>query len=47
MAIKSDLPDGSETDMVLNSLKFCPVSNAADFRYRTRQRTKPTSMIST
>jgi catalase len=32
MAIKFHLPDGSETDMVLNSLKFFPVSNSADFR---------------
>jgi catalase len=32
MAIKFHLPDGSETDMVLNSLKFFPVSNGADFR---------------
>jgi len=32
MAIKFHLPDGSDTDMVLNSLKFFPVSNAADFR---------------
>ena len=32
MAIKFYLPDGSETDMVLNSLKFFPVSNSADFR---------------
>jgi len=32
MAIKFHLPDGSETDMVLNSIKFFPVSNSADFR---------------
>lgn len=32
MAIKFHLPGGSDTDMVLNSLKFFPVSNAADFR---------------
>ena len=32
MAIKFHLPNGSETDMVINSLKFFPVSNAADFR---------------
>jgi len=32
MAIKFHLPDGSDTDMVLNSLKFFPVSDAADFR---------------
>jgi catalase len=32
MAIKYHLPDGSETDMVINSLKFFPVSNGADFR---------------
>ena len=32
MAIKFHLPDGSDTDMVLNSLKFFPVANAADFR---------------
>jgi catalase len=32
MAIKFQLPDGSETDMVLNSIKFFPVSNGADFR---------------
>lgn len=30
MAIKFHLPDGSETDMVTNSLKFFPVSTAAD-----------------
>jgi len=32
MAIKYHLPDGSDTDMVINSLKFFPVSNGADFR---------------
>ncbi len=32
MAIKYHLPDGSETDMVLVSLKFFPVSNGPDFR---------------
>jgi catalase len=32
MAVKFHLPDGSDTDMVLNSLKFFPVSSAADFR---------------
>ncbi len=32
MAIKFHLPDGSDTDMVMNSLKFFPVSNGADFR---------------
>ena len=32
MAIKFHLPDGSETDMVLNSIKFFPVSTSADFR---------------
>ena len=32
MAIKFHLPDGSETDVVLNSLKFFPVSSSADFR---------------
>jgi len=32
MAIKFYLADGSDTDMVLNSLKFFPVSNAAEFR---------------
>jgi len=32
MAIKFHLPDGSDTDMVLNSLKFFPVSSGADFR---------------
>jgi catalase len=32
MAIKFHVPDGSETDMVINSLKFFPVSSGADFR---------------
>jgi catalase len=32
IAIKYHLPDGSDTDMVLNSLKFFPVSNGEDFR---------------
>jgi catalase len=32
MAIKYHLPDGSETDMVINSLKFFLVANGADFR---------------
>jgi catalase len=32
MAIKFHLPDGSETDMVINSLKFFPVSTATDLR---------------
>ncbi len=32
MAIKYHLADGSETDMVINSLHFFPVSNGADFR---------------
>jgi catalase len=32
MAIKFHLPDGGETDMVINSLKFFPVSTAADLR---------------
>jgi catalase len=32
MAIKFHLPDGIETDMVINSLKFFPVSTAADLR---------------
>ena len=32
MAIKFHLPDGSETDMVINSLKFFPVSTGEDFR---------------
>jgi catalase len=32
MAIKFHLPDGSDTDMVINSLKFFPVSDGAGFR---------------
>src|SRR5690348_14175799 len=32
MAIKYHLPDGSETDMVTNSLKFFLFSNGEDFR---------------
>jgi catalase len=32
MAIKFNLPDGSETDMVINSLKFFPVATGEDFR---------------
>ncbi|WP_036257479.1 catalase family peroxidase [Methylocapsa aurea] len=32
LAIKFHLPDGGETDMVTNSLKFFPVSTAAEFR---------------
>jgi catalase len=32
MAIKFHLPDGSEADMVINSLAFFPVSTGADFR---------------
>ena len=32
MAIKFHLPDGSDTDMVINSLKFFPVATAEDFR---------------
>jgi catalase len=32
MAIKFHLPDGSETDMVINSLKFSPVSTGEEFR---------------
>ncbi|TPV97579.1 MAG: Catalase-related peroxidase [Beijerinckiaceae bacterium] len=31
-AIKFHVPDGSETDMVINSLKFFPVSSGEDFR---------------
>ena len=31
MAIKFTLPDGSETDMVLNALKFFPVSTGDEF----------------
>ena len=32
MAIKFHLPDGSDTDMVINAFKFFPVSSGADFR---------------
>lgn len=32
MALKFHLPDGSDTDMVTNSLKFFPVATGADFR---------------
>jgi catalase len=32
MAIKFHLPDGGETDMVINALKFFPVSSGEDFR---------------
>jgi catalase len=32
MAIKFHLPDGTETDMVLNSIKFFPLSSSEDFR---------------
>src|SRR5215471_12819022 len=32
MAIKLHLPDGSETDIVINSLKFFPVATGEDFR---------------
>ncbi len=32
ISIKYHLPDGSDTDMVLNSLKFFPAANAAEFR---------------
>jgi catalase len=32
IAVKFHLPDGSDTDIVINSLKFFPVSNGADFR---------------
>jgi catalase len=32
MAIKYRLPDGSETDMVINSLKFFPVATGEEFR---------------
>jgi catalase len=32
MAIKFHLPDGGETDMVINSLKFFPVSTGEEFR---------------
>ena len=32
MAIKFHLPDGSDTDMVINSFKFFPVATGEDFR---------------
>jgi catalase len=32
MSLKYHLPDGSDTDMVLNSLKFFPVATGAEFR---------------
>lgn len=32
MAVKFHLPDGSDMDIVINSLKFFPVSTAEDFR---------------
>jgi catalase len=32
MAIKFHLPDGRDTDMVINSLRFFPVSSGEDFR---------------
>jgi len=32
MAIKYHLPDGTDTDMVINSLKFFPVSTGEEFR---------------
>jgi catalase len=32
IAIKFHLPDGSDTDIVINALKFFPVGNATDFR---------------
>lgn len=32
LAVKFRLPDGSETDMVINSLHFFPVATATDFR---------------
>ncbi len=32
IAIKYHLPDGNDTDMVLNSFKFFPVATGADFR---------------
>ena len=32
MAIKFHLPDGSDVDMVINSLKFFPVATGEDFR---------------
>jgi catalase len=32
IAVKFHLPDGSDADIVINALKFFPVSNATDFR---------------
>ncbi|MGO9112113.1 MAG: catalase family peroxidase [Thermoguttaceae bacterium] len=32
IAMKFHLPDGSDTDIVINALRFFPVSNGADFR---------------
>jgi len=32
IAIKFHLPDGSDSDLVINALKFFPVSNGTDFR---------------
>jgi catalase len=32
IAMKFHLPDGSDSDLVINALKFFPVSNATDFR---------------
>jgi catalase len=32
IAIKFHLPDGSDADIIINALKFFPVSNAVDFR---------------
>jgi catalase len=32
MAVKFHLPDGSDTDMVINSLKFFPVATGEEFR---------------
>jgi len=32
MAIKFHLPDGGETDLVINALKFFPVASGEDFR---------------
>ncbi len=32
IAMKFHLPDGSDSDLVINALKFFPVSNGADFR---------------
>jgi catalase len=32
MSIKFHMPDGSDTDMVINSLKFFPVANGEGFR---------------